>query len=103
VSYCRQTNPTTTDVAWDYSWDDEADDSLFYDLAESARVELDEYTQATGLYNEYIYLNYAGGTENPLRGYGADDLAFLQQVQKDYDPDRIFQRLMPGGFKVWRA
>ncbi|KAL4864870.1 hypothetical protein BDV12DRAFT_188602 [Aspergillus spectabilis] len=96
-------NESMLNVAYDYSWDDEADDDLFYGLAKSARIGLDEYTQSTGLYNEYVYLNYAGDTQKPLRGYGADNMAFLHQVQRKYDPNGVFQRLMPGGFKIWRV
>ncbi|KAL5335968.1 hypothetical protein BJX70DRAFT_401024 [Aspergillus crustosus] len=90
-------------VAWDYSWDDPADDNLFYSLAASARNTLDSYAKLSGNYIEYIYLNYADRTQNPLAGYGADNLDFLRSVAAKYDPQGVFQRLVPGGFKVSRA
>ncbi|KAL4883833.1 hypothetical protein BJY04DRAFT_226442 [Aspergillus karnatakaensis] len=90
-------------IAWLWSWDDEADDTLFYSLAESARKELDDYSKVIGANNEYIYINYAGGGQNPLRGYGAENLEFLRRVSKKYDPDGVFQRLVRGGFKLWEA
>ncbi|KAL5049346.1 hypothetical protein BDW71DRAFT_217490 [Aspergillus fruticulosus] len=90
-------------IAWDYSWDDSADDELLYELARSAREELDEYARSIGAYNEYIYLNYAGHSQDPLRGYGPENLEFLRRVSVEFDPDGVFQNLVPGGFKIDRA
>ncbi|KAL4954364.1 hypothetical protein BDW69DRAFT_205259 [Aspergillus filifer] len=87
-------------VAWDYSWNDADDDDLFYGLVRSAREELDQYAQKIGGYNEYVYLNYAGGGQDPLRGYGKDNLEFLRDVTEKYDPNGVFQSLVPGGFKL---
>ncbi|KAL3461183.1 hypothetical protein BJX64DRAFT_300202 [Aspergillus heterothallicus] len=90
-------------VLWDFSWDSAADDDLFYELAESAQAEIDEYTKSTGAYTDFIYLNYADGTQNPLRGYGPENVAFIAQVANKYDPDGVFQTLVPGGFKISKA
>ncbi|KAL4928796.1 uncharacterized protein BDV17DRAFT_291423 [Aspergillus undulatus] len=92
-----------TDVAWDFSWKNNADDNLFHELARSAREELDDYAEAMGAYNEYVCLNYADRTQNPLWGYGPDNLAFLKRVSEEYDPEGVFQELVPGGFKIWEA
>ncbi|KAL5336888.1 hypothetical protein BJX70DRAFT_409551 [Aspergillus crustosus] len=96
-------NKNMLNIAWDYSWEDEADDGFFEDLAESARTQLDHYAKSIGAYNEYIYLDYADGTQNPLRGYGSKNLEFLRQVARGYDPTGVFQYAAPGGFKLWRA
>ncbi|CAK1359727.1 Bifunctional solanapyrone synthase [Cercospora beticola] len=48
----------------------------------------------------FEYLNYAAPFQNPLASYGAHNLQFLKEVSKKYDPDQIFQRLVPGGFKL---
>ncbi|KAL6237470.1 hypothetical protein BDW75DRAFT_228661 [Aspergillus navahoensis] len=90
-------------IAWDYSWDDSADDELLYGLARSAREQLDYYARSIDAYNEYIYLNYADRTQDPLRGYGTENLEFLRRVSEEFDPDGVFQRLVPGGFKIDRA
>ncbi|KAL4966135.1 FAD-binding oxidoreductase [Aspergillus stella-maris] len=87
-------------VAWDYSWDDASDDDLFYGLVRSARGELDLYAQRTGAHSEYVYLNYAGAEQDPLRGYGKENLDFLRGVAQEYDPQGVFQSLVPGGFKL---
>ncbi len=46
-----------------------------------------------------MYKNYAAAEQNPFMGYGAANLDFLKEVQK-YDPEGIFTRLVPGGFKI---
>ncbi|RDW67443.1 FAD-binding oxidoreductase [Aspergillus mulundensis] len=90
-------------VLYDYSWDNAADDALFQRLCEEAMAELDAYAQSIGKYNEYIYLNYADVTQNPLRGYGDENVEFIRQVAARYDPEAVFQRQVPGGFKVSEA
>ncbi|KAL4972844.1 hypothetical protein BDW66DRAFT_169148 [Aspergillus desertorum] len=90
-------------VLYDYSWDNAADDALFQRLCREAMAELDEYAKSIGKYNEYIYLNYADVTQNPLRGYGDENVEFIRQVAERYDPDGVFQTQVPGGFKVSEA
>jgi hypothetical protein len=90
-------------VLYDYSWDSAADDALFHRLCEEALAELDEYAKSIDMYNEYIYLNYADKTQNPLRGYGEENVQFIREVAERYDPEGVFQRQVPGGFKVSKA
>ncbi|KAL4940954.1 hypothetical protein BDV06DRAFT_195504 [Aspergillus oleicola] len=90
-------------VLYDYSWDNSADDALFQRLCEEALAELDEYAKKIGKYNPYIYLNYADVTQNPLAGYGEENVEFIRDVARRYDPKGVFQTQVPGGFKVSEA
>lgn len=54
-------------------------------------------------YSSFIYLNYASPKQDPLCGYGADNVAFMKKVAKKYDPTGVFQKLQPGGFKLSHA
>ncbi|KAK6850173.1 hypothetical protein PG990_000899 [Apiospora arundinis] len=49
---------------------------------------------------DFEYLNYADKTQNPLRTYGADNVAFMRSVAAKYDPEGTLRRRMPGGFKI---
>jgi hypothetical protein len=49
-----------------------------------------------------LYLNYADKDQDPLTGYGADQVAFMKDVASKYDPNGVYQRLLPGGFKISR-
>lgn len=53
-----------------------------------------------GLSNEFVYLNYAAPGQDPLSGAGAANKANLRSVSKKYDPDQIFQKAVPGAFKL---
>ncbi|RDA85711.1 hypothetical protein CP532_0724 [Ophiocordyceps camponoti-leonardi (nom. inval.)] len=54
-------------------------------------------------YSPFLYINYAGPEQDPLCGYGAKSVAFFKRTAKKYDPNAVFQKLMPGGFKVSQA
>ncbi|KAL4994336.1 FAD-binding domain-containing protein [Aspergillus recurvatus] len=49
---------------------------------------------------DWVYLNYADGSQEVLSGYGKDNLQKMRTVAHKYDPEQVFQRLCPGGFKV---
>ncbi|KAI9933671.1 hypothetical protein ASPWEDRAFT_160173 [Aspergillus wentii DTO 134E9] len=88
---------------FDYSWDNAADDALFNRLAQSITEQLNGYAKEIGEDNPYIYLNYADKTQNPLQGYGEVNVKYIANVAKKYDPAGVFQRQVPGGFKVTEA
>ena len=48
----------------------------------------------------FKYLNYAAPYQEPMKSYGPDNLGFLQKVARNYDPKRLFQTQLPGGFKL---
>lgn len=48
----------------------------------------------------WVYLNYADGTQDPLRSYGAENVRKMKLVAAKYDPDMVFQKLSVGGFKI---
>ena len=54
-----------------------------------------------GQLQRFQYLNYAAAYQHPLESYGADKLRFLRDVSRRYDPKGVFQRQVPGGFKLW--
>lgn len=47
------------------------------------------------------YLNYAAEWQDPIAGYGPAGKKRLQKVSKKYDPAGIFQKAVPGGFKLF--
>ncbi|KAK7738314.1 hypothetical protein SLS53_006122 [Cytospora paraplurivora] len=52
-----------------------------------------------GLFVSYTYLNYAGLNQEPIKSYG--NMATLQAVSKKYDPRGIFQKAVPGPWKLF--
>ncbi|MCJ1475409.1 hypothetical protein MMC13_004071 [Lambiella insularis] len=60
------------------------------------------YAQSQGLGSRFVYLNYALQSQDPIAGYGAESVRHLREMSRRYDPEGVFQRLVPGGFKLWR-
>lgn len=50
--------------------------------------------------SDWVYLNYAHGSQQVLEGYGTENLQKIRDVAAKYDPERVFQKLWPGGFKI---
>lgn len=87
----------------DLSWKDSRDDRLFREISDSTITEINNYAKSINKDNEYIYLDYANKNQNPLRGYGSDNLRKLRIIAEQYDPEGVFQKLVPGGFKLAAA
>lgn len=49
---------------------------------------------------DWVYLNYADKSQDPIASYGEENVKLLREVAGRYDPDGVFQTLCPGGFKV---
>ena len=61
-----------------------------------------DYTKSQHQYIEFIYSNYALPSQDPIASYGEESRKFLRIVSNKYDPHQVFQRLVPGGFKLDR-
>ncbi|KAI0838426.1 FAD-binding domain-containing protein [Hypoxylon sp. FL0890] len=48
----------------------------------------------------WIYMNYADKTQDVLGGYGIENVRKMKEVSAKYDPQQVFQRLCPGGWKI---
>lgn len=83
------------------------DDAKYDDIMSAARAQLVDavvdVAKRRGKLSPFVYVNYAAPEQNPLCGYGSENAAFLQEVAQEYDPTGVFQKLMPGGFKISKA
>jgi hypothetical protein len=57
--------------------------------------------QKAGLYLTFKYLNYADISQDPFSSYGKANKARLRAVSERYDPKKVFQKGVPGGFKLF--
>ncbi|GJN80322.1 hypothetical protein PLIIFM63780_003848 [Purpureocillium lilacinum] len=53
-----------------------------------------------GVYHRYVDMNHAIKSQDPIEGFGSENTAFLRKTAQQYDPNGVFQTLMPGGFKL---
>lgn len=86
-------------VGWNFA----ADDAKVADIMKNTVYEIEKYTTKAGLYDEFLFLSDAAGTQNPLRRYGMNTFRRLRRIRREVDPNGVFQTLMPGGFKLNRG
>lgn len=81
-------------------WPLSVSSELVYAKMRTLEQDLIALAKEKGLYNEWIYLNYASQWQDPIKAYGTNEVAFLRSVSREYDPKGIFQKAVPGGFKL---
>lgn len=75
-------------------------DELFQAQATFLRKEISEYAKSIAADNPWLYLNYADTAQNPLEGHGEVNVNKIRAASKKYDPNGVFQYMVPGGFKI---
>ncbi|KAF2676575.1 FAD-binding domain-containing protein [Lentithecium fluviatile CBS 122367] len=83
------------------TWDTAADDELVYRVGKQFYDNIVSEAKSKGLYNDWIYLNYASKWQDPIGGYGVENKKKLQAASRKYDPSGLFQKHVPGGFKLF--
>ncbi|KAF3909567.1 hypothetical protein AA313_de0205359 [Arthrobotrys entomopaga] len=84
----------------DISWSNESDDKRIIAAARNFVNRSIAAAKAKGLFNEYLYQNYAALQQDVFPSYGATNYAKLKAVSKKYDPSGVWQKLQPGYFKL---
>lgn len=82
------------------TWLEPSDDQKFKDAAYAVIDEINAAAENLGVSNPFIYLNYAGEEQNPLMGYGEENLEKMRALSRKYDQQGVFQKLVKGGFKI---
>lgn len=83
------------------AYSNESDDALV-ETAMNGIVDKQKALLASGGYLvDFVYLNYADVSQGVYSSWGADSVAQLQAVSNKYDPDGVFQTMVPGGYKVF--
>ena len=62
--------------------------------------EVEEYADSLDANWNWSYLNYAHSKQDPIAGYGDENIALLKETSKKYDPEGVFQNLRQSGFKI---
>ena len=87
------------DVAWNGTEFDEA----IRRLADRVMTNLTTYLHKERALKDFQYINYSFQDQDPLGGYGRTALNKIKAASEKYDPSQVFQRLVPGGFKLRNA
>jgi hypothetical protein len=82
---------------WQNKEDDDKIHSTFKGVIEA--VDKDAATRGTAV--PYKYMNYAAPFQDPIGSYGKENKARLEAASKKYDPEGLFQKGVPGGWKLF--
>ena len=94
------TNEPLVIVSFTVNWDERRDDEFVKTTTRRTVEQIDAVAAANKMSHGYRYLNYCAEWQRPFEGYGEDNLRFLQEVSRRYDPEGLFQRGCVGGFKL---
>lgn len=81
-------------------WAKPQDDSRVFAAVEALVADFRRLASDRGLLHRYIFTNYAYQKDNVMAGYGEQSLARLRAASEKYDPEGMFQKGVPGGFKL---
>lgn len=86
---------------WNIAWLNSTGDEAVKKAADVFLQQARDLGRERGVLDEYVYLNYAQQEQNPIASYGEENVKFLRNVSRRYDPEGVFQKLVPGGFKLY--
>ncbi|TVY19433.1 Bifunctional solanapyrone synthase [Lachnellula arida] len=82
-------------------WADTADSPTMIFVTQNLLTQMKDAAKEQGLDERWEYLNYASEFQHPIESYGAASQANMRAVSKKYDPNCVFQKQVPGGFKLF--
>jgi hypothetical protein len=81
-------------------WENAEDDAAVRAVFERFVDRSEALAKEMGLWNRWIYQNYADISQDVFAGYGEENRAKLLSIQQKYDPTGVFSKLQPGYFKL---
>jgi hypothetical protein len=81
-------------------WHDTPSNDLVGEIARKMGSDVNEIAGSMGLLHKFQYINYADPSQDPIGSYGEENIEHLRRMSRRYDPMGVFQRQVPGGFKL---
>ncbi|KAH8678510.1 hypothetical protein BX600DRAFT_507452 [Xylariales sp. PMI_506] len=82
---------------WKNKYDDPKVLEVMRDVLEM--IKADAVARKTAV--PFTYLNYSWDFQDPIGSYGEENKKLMQAVSCKFDPDGLFQKACPGGFKLF--
>lgn len=82
------------------TWDNVTDDARVEEAAKTLFAGIEADAHHLNAYHPFVYLNYAAQWQDPIASYGPESVSRLQRISREVDPTGVFQRMVPGGFKI---
>lgn len=61
---------------------------------------VEQYSRDVGAFVDFRYINYADASQDVMSSYGEKNVQKMLRVSRKYDPEGVFQKRAPGGFKL---
>ncbi|KAG6353375.1 hypothetical protein INS49_007455 [Diaporthe citri] len=81
-------------------WNNASEDKVILRVTRGILKTIERDAASRGQAVPFVYLNYAFDFQDPIGSYGAANQGLLRETSKKYNPEGIFQKGVPGGFKV---
>ncbi|KAI5865348.1 hypothetical protein GGS23DRAFT_422663 [Durotheca rogersii] len=88
-------------VAFLMYWNLKDDDEKVLGAFKGALEKMREVASSRGQLIDFIYMNYSLNFQDPIDSYGVENKRELQRVSKKFDPEGVFQKGVPGGWKLF--
>ncbi|KAL4925064.1 FAD-binding oxidoreductase [Aspergillus undulatus] len=82
-------------------WKSKSDDPAVLGVMQGALDSIKSEAKQRNQSVPFEYMNYAWDSQAPIASYGPENKRRLQEVSKEFDPEGVFQKLVPGGFKLF--
>jgi len=82
------------------SWIGAQTDAAVIEATEEFIEAANALAREMNVYTPYVYANYAAEFQDPVAGYGSASRALMAAASDKYDPNKLFQNRVPGGFKL---
>jgi hypothetical protein len=82
-------------------WANKEDDEKMLNTERVLVKAIEAAAKKEGLDVEYKFTNYCFTGQDPITGYGKESKRRLQFASEKYDPEGFFQKIVPGGFKLF--
>lgn len=82
-------------------WEDPASDAEIFARTQKFVEDAKQLAKEMNVWHPYVYLNYAAKEQGVLATYGDENLQRMRAVAREYDPEGVFQALVPGGHKLY--
>jgi hypothetical protein len=84
-------------------WAEAGDDERVHREIGRLLDDFNEMAKESGKWHRYIFPNYGYVKSDVIAGYGEESVDRMRKVAKKVDPEGVFQKCVPGGFKLGLA
>ena len=89
-----------TVVLYSALWANSSANVLVEEAVKEIEDNMEKLAQNAGLSKKFLYMAYANKGQGVIQSYGQTNVQTLREVSAKFDPRGVFQKKVPGGFKI---